>query len=125
MRANTKKPPRVICLHKPAGEIVSHDAIPAAARVFARLPSCAPAKWLSIDRLRPEYEGLLISPSGDMANRIMHPRYGTEREYAVRVLGEMDRRSASRWLTVSNSRMVWRHSARSIIRGDGSNRWYR
>lgn len=90
-RPNAKKPPRVILYHKPAGEIVSHDDPGGRASVFARLPKLRTGKWLSVGRLDLNTEGLLIfTTSGDMANRIMHPRYGTEREYAVRVLGEMD-----------------------------------
>ena len=81
----------MILYHKPAGEIVSHDDPGGRASVFARLPKLRTGKWLSVGRLDLNTEGLLIfTTSGDMANRIMHPRYGTEREYAVRVLGEMD-----------------------------------
>ncbi|CCN20653.1 conserved hypothetical protein [Bordetella bronchiseptica MO211] len=79
-RPNAKKPPRVILYHKPAGEIVSHDDPGGRASVFARLPKLRTGKWLSVGRLDLNTEGLLIfTTSGDMANRIMHPRYGTER----------------------------------------------
>ncbi|HCN71396.1 MAG TPA: 23S rRNA pseudouridylate synthase B, partial [Pusillimonas sp.] len=57
----------------------------------ARLPKMKVGKWLSVGRLDLNTEGLLIlTTSGDLANRFMHPRYGAEREYAVRVLGELD-----------------------------------
>src|SRR5690606_1641909 len=89
-RPNRKKPPRVILYHKPAGEIVSHDDPDGRANVFARLPKLKVGKWLSVGRLDLKTEGLLIlTTSGDIANRLMHPRYGAEREYAVRVLGEL------------------------------------
>ncbi|MFY3079545.1 23S rRNA pseudouridine(2605) synthase RluB [Achromobacter xylosoxidans] len=127
MRANTKKPPRVILYHKPAGEIVSHDDPGGRASVFARLPKLRTGKWLSVGRLDLNTEGLLIfTTSGDMANRIMHPRYGTEREYAVRVLGEMD--EAQRQSLVDGIELedgVAAFGALDYLGGDGSNRWYR
>lgn len=127
MRTNTKKPPRVILYHKPAGEIVSHDDPGGRASVFARLPKLRTGKWLSVGRLDLNTEGLLIfTTSGDMANRIMHPRYGTEREYAVRVLGEMD--EAQRQSLVDGIELedgVAAFGALDYLGGDGSNRWYR
>ncbi|MNX87870.1 Ribosomal large subunit pseudouridine synthase B [compost metagenome] len=127
MRTNTKKPPRVILYHKPAGEIVSHDDPAGRASVFARLPKLRTGKWLSVGRLDLNTEGLLIfTTSGDMANRIMHPRYGTEREYAVRVLGEMD--EAQRQSLVDGIELedgVAAFGALDYLGGDGSNRWYR
>ncbi|CUJ07119.1 MULTISPECIES: pseudouridine synthase [Achromobacter] len=127
MRVNTKKPPRVILYHKPAGEIVSHDDPAGRASVFARLPKLRTGKWLSVGRLDLNTEGLLIfTTSGDMANRIMHPRYGTEREYAVRVLGEMD--EAQRQSLVDGIELedgLAAFGALDYLGGDGSNRWYR
>ncbi|WP_286893057.1 pseudouridine synthase [Achromobacter sp. UBA2119] len=127
MRTNTKKPPRVILYHKPAGEIVSHDDPGGRASVFARLPKLRTGKWLSAGRLDLNTEGLLIfTTSGDMANRIMHPRYGTEREYAVRVLGEMD--EAQRQSLVDGIELedgLAAFGALDYLGGDGSNRWYR
>lgn len=127
MRVNTKKPPRVILYHKPAGEIVSHDDPGGRASVFARLPKLRTGKWLSVGRLDLNTEGLLIfTTSGDMANRIMHPRYGTEREYAVRVLGEMDeaqRQSLVDGIELDDGMAAF--GALDYLGGDGSNRWYR
>ncbi|MGY6273253.1 23S rRNA pseudouridine(2605) synthase RluB [Achromobacter denitrificans] len=127
MRTNTKKPPRVILYHKPAGEIVSHDDPGGRASVFARLPKLRTGKWLSVGRLDLNTEGLLIfTTSGDMANRIMHPRYGTEREYAVRVLGEMDeaqRQSLVDGIELDDGQAAF--GSLDYLGGDGSNRWYR
>ncbi|WP_459614663.1 23S rRNA pseudouridine(2605) synthase RluB [Bordetella sp. 2513F-2] len=126
-RPNAKKPPRVILYHKPAGEIVSHDDPGGRASVFARLPKLRTGKWLSVGRLDLNTEGLLIfTTSGDMANRIMHPRYGTEREYAVRVLGEMDedqRRSLVEGIELEDGKAAF--GALDYLGGEGSNRWYR
>ncbi|SUV68234.1 ribosomal large subunit pseudouridine synthase B [Bordetella avium] len=126
-RPNAKKPPRVILYHKPAGEIVSHDDPNGRANVFTRLPKLRTGKWLSVGRLDLNTEGLLIfTTSGDMANRIMHPRYGTEREYAVRVLGEMDeaqRTSLVEGIDLDDGKAAF--GSFDYLGGDGSNRWYR
>lgn len=126
-RINTRKPPRVILYHKPAGEIVSHDDPGGRASVFARLPKLRTGKWLSIGRLDLNTEGLLIfTTSGDMANRIMHPRYGSEREYAVRVLGEMDeaqRTSLVEGIELEDGKASF--GTLDYLGGEGSNRWYR
>jgi len=127
MRPNATRAPRVIIYHKPAGEIVSHDDPGGRASVFSRLPRLRTGKWLSVGRLDLNTEGLLIfTTSGEMANRIMHPRYGTEREYAVRVLGEMDeaqRRSLVEGIELDDGTAAF--GSLDYIGGDGSNRWYR
>jgi len=126
-RTNTRKPPRVILYHKPAGEIVSHDDPGGRANVFARLPHLKVGKWLSIGRLDLNTEGLLIlTTSGDLSNRLLHPRYGNEREYAVRVLGELGPEQRQ---TLVDGVMLEDGPASfgmvEFIGGEGSNRWYR
>nr|WP_245153596.1 pseudouridine synthase [Allopusillimonas ginsengisoli] len=126
-RPNAKKPPRIILYHKPAGEIVSHDDPEGRATVFARLPKMRMGKWLSVGRLDLNTEGLLIlTTSGDLANRLMHPRYGAEREYAVRVLGELgDDQKASLLKGVQLEDGMASFGSLDYLGGEGSNRWYR
>jgi 23S rRNA pseudouridine2605 synthase len=82
--------PQVLIYHKPEGEIVSQDDPEGRASVFDKLPKIKQGKWIAIGRLDMNTSGLLIfTNSGDLANHFMHPRYEVEREYAVRIFGEL------------------------------------
>ena len=82
--------PQVLLYHKPEGEIVSQDDPEKRATVFEKLPRIRNGKWIAIGRLDMNTSGLLIfTTSGELANRFMHPRYEVEREYAVRIFGEL------------------------------------
>src|SRR5688572_16469064 len=83
-------PARVIAYHKPVGEVVTHDDPQNRPTVFRKLPKLPQGKWQSVGRLDLNTEGLLLfTSSGELANKLMHPRFGLEREYAVRVLGAL------------------------------------
>ena len=126
-RRIASRPPRVLLYHKPAGEIVSHDDPESRPSVFAKLPVPQGAKWLAIGRLDFNTEGLLIfTTSGDLANRLAHPRYGFEREYAVRILGELDDAARTRLTDgVVLGDGPARFSSIEFAGGEGANRWYR
>ncbi|WHZ11594.1 MAG: LSU rRNA pseudouridine(2605) synthase [Burkholderiaceae bacterium] len=119
--------PRVIAYHKPVGEVVTHDDPQNRPTVFRRLPRLAQGKWQSVGRLDLNTEGLLLfTNSGELANRMMHPRFGLEREYAVRVLGALSNEEKQRLLDgVPLDDGVAKFGAIEDGGGEGSNCWYR
>ena len=120
-------PPRIIAYHKPAGEVVTQDDPEHRPTVFRRLPRLQQGKWQSVGRLDLNTEGLLLfTNSGELANQLMHPRFGVEREYAVRVMGRLDESSKSQLLEGVNIDGQTA-SFRSIEDGggEGTNHWYR
>jgi 23S rRNA pseudouridine2605 synthase len=126
-RRVSKKPPRVLVYHKPAGEIVSMDDPDGRPSVFDRLPTMKAGKWLAVGRLDFNTEGLLLfTTSGDLANRLMHPRYGIDREYAVRTLGELEEGMRQKLLAgVELEDGVAQFSKIADGGGEGINKWYR
>lgn len=126
-RKVVQRPPRVMLYHKPTGEIVSQDDPEGRPTVFQSIPMLKGARWVAIGRLDFNTEGLLIfTNSGDLANRMMHPRYGMEREYAVRLLGELTPEQQKQLLEgVPLEDGPASFTALEEAGGEGVNRWYR
>jgi 23S rRNA pseudouridine2605 synthase len=126
-RKVSSKPPRVLVYHKPAGEIVSHDDPEGRPSVFDRLPTMKAGKWLAVGRLDFNTEGLLLfTTSGDLANRLMHPRYNIDREYAVRTLGELEEGMRQKLLAgVELEDGLANFTKIADGGGEGINKWYR
>jgi 23S rRNA pseudouridine2605 synthase len=120
-------PARVIAYHKPAGEIVSHDDPQNRPSVFRKLPRLQNGKWQSVGRLDLNTEGLLLfTSSGELANQLMHPRFGLEREYAVRVLGALSKDEKQKLLDgVMLEDGPAQFGSIEDGGGEGSNCWYR
>lgn len=118
--------PQVLIYHKPEGEIVSQDDPEGRATVFDKLPKIKQGKWIAIGRLDMNTSGLLIfTNSGELANRFMHPRYEVEREYAVRIFGEL---TEGQMLTLTQGIELEDGPAAfdsiSPQGGEGANHWY-
>ena len=119
--------PRVIIYHKPEGEIVSRDDPEHRPTVFTSLPRMSGGRWVAVGRLDFNTSGLLLfTTSGDLANRLMHPRYNLVREYAVRVLGELPEGAKEQLLAgVELDDGVAQFATFEEAGGEGANRWYR
>ncbi len=120
-------PARVIAYHKPVGEVVTNDDPQNRPTVFRKLPKLHQGKWQSVGRLDLNTEGLLLfTSSGELANQLMHPRFGLEREYAVRVLGALSNEEKQKLL--EGVRLDDGMAAFGSIEdggGEGANTWYR
>lgn len=120
-------PARVIAYHKPTGEVVTHDDPQNRPTVFRRLPKLYQGKWQSVGRLDLNTEGLLLfTSSGSLANQLMHPRFGLEREYAVRVLGALTKEEKQKLLDgVNLDDGQAQFGSIEDGGGEGANCWYR
>nr|WP_245606885.1 pseudouridine synthase [Simplicispira psychrophila] len=120
-------PARVIAYHKPVGEVVTNDDPQNRPTVFRKLPRQVQGKWQSVGRLDLNTEGLLLfTSSGELANKLMHPRFGLEREYAVRVLGALSNEEKTRLLDgVQLDDGFASFGSIEDGGGEGSNCWYR
>lgn len=119
--------PRVILYHKPEGEIVSRDDPNRRPTVFTSLPRMSGGRWVAVGRLDFNTSGLLLfTTSGDLANRLMHPRYQLVREYAVRILGELPEGAQQKLLDgIELDDGTAQFSTFQEAGGDGANHWYR
>jgi len=121
-----KELPKVLIYHKQEGEIVSRDDPEGRPTVFTNLPRLKGQRWISVGRLDFNTEGLLIfTTSGELANQLSHPRYEVEREYAVRVLGDLTQEQMD---TLTSGAELEDGTAyvESIFQagGEGANQWY-
>ncbi|MEQ1743168.1 MAG: 23S rRNA pseudouridine(2605) synthase RluB [Candidatus Nitrotoga sp.] len=128
IRTSNNNLPRVLLYHKQEGEIVSRDDPEKRANVFDKLPKLRGMKWIAIGRLDFNTSGLLIfTTSGDLANRLMHPRFEVEREYAVRVQGSMTdeqmEQMVKEGITLEDGPVKFERLTDEG--GEGYNHWYR
>jgi len=116
---------RVLLYHKPLGELVTRKDPQGRATVFGGLP---PGRWIAVGRLDLNSSGLLLlTDSGELANRLMHPRYGLEREYEARIRGALRPDEKERLLQGIPLEGVAARFERieELKGGEGANRWYR
>jgi 23S rRNA pseudouridine2605 synthase len=121
----TAAAPRVLLYHKPVGELVTRSDPEGRRTVFDSLPG---GRWIAVGRLDLNSSGLLLlTDSGELANRLMHPRYGLEREYAARIRGELQPGEKKQLLEgiVLDGEPARFERIETYREGEGSNRWYR
>ncbi len=119
-------PLKVIIYHKPVGEICTRNDPEKRATIYDNLPKLRGGRWVAVGRLDVNTSGLLLlTTSGELANKLMHPSSGIEREYAVRVLGEVGRdmlKSMREGVELDDGKAAF-DSIRDAG-GQGANHWY-
>ncbi|MEQ1636485.1 MAG: 23S rRNA pseudouridine(2605) synthase RluB [Methylococcales bacterium] len=120
------QPTRVIVYHKPTGEVVSRKDPQGRPLVFNKLPKLLVGRWISVGRLDINTSGLLLlTNNGELANRLMHPSSIIDREYAVRILGEVsDEVLAQLKQGIELEDGSAKFSDIQHYGGEGSNKWY-
>ena len=117
----------MLIYHKPEGELVTRSDPEGRPTVFDRLPA---GRWIAVGRLDINSAGLLVfTEDGELANRLMHPRYGVEREYAVRVQGTLGERELERLrggVELDDGHAAFERIEPADPRSrESANRWYR
>ena len=117
---------RVIVYHKPVGEVCTRDDPEGRKTIFSNLPKLRTGRWISVGRLDLNTSGLLLlTTDGELANKLMHPSSEIEREYAVRVLGEVTPEIIKQLIT--NVTLEDGDAHFSEVKesgGEGANHWY-
>lgn len=118
--------PRVLVYNKPDNEICSRHDPEGRPSVFDNLPPIKHGRWVAVGRLDFNTSGLLMfTNDGELANRLMHPSSNIDREYAVRILGNVTDEMIQTLLKgVEIEGQVCRFTDVQFFAGEGRNRWY-
>ena len=117
---------KVLIYHKPTGEVVTRNDPQRRPTVFANLPDLQVGRWISVGRLDINTSGLLLlTNNGELANKLMHPSAEVEREYAVRILGDVPESTLERLKQgVELEDGIAHFDYISYTGGEGANKWY-
>lgn len=117
---------RILLYYKPVGEISSRKDPKHSRTVFDHLPHLKQGRWIQVGRLDINTSGLLIfTNNGELANRLMHPKYEIEREYAVRVYGQVSPDVIAALLKgVPFDEGIAKFKTIDFRGGEGMNSWY-
>lgn len=120
------QPTRVLAYNKPVGEVVTRRDPEGRPVIFTQLPRLQVGRWIAVGRLDINTSGLLlVTNNGELANRLMHPSRQVEREYAVRILGEVDDAMIERLKAgVELDDGPAHFEDVSFYAGEGANRWF-
>lgn len=117
---------KIICYHKQIGEVSTRADPEGRPTVFDNLPVLKHGRWIAVGRLDTNTAGLLLfTTDGELAHRLMHPKYQFEREYAVRVLGEVSEQALQNMLagvTLDDGQAKFKQIVEAG--GAGANHWY-
>ena len=117
---------RVLLYHKAVGEVVTRNDPEGRPTIFSHLPKLETARWIAVGRLDINTSGLLlVTNNGEIANRLMHPSTQVEREYAVRILGNVNEATLELLKTgveLEDGRAKF--DELHFYGGDGANKWY-
>ena len=117
---------RVLLYHKPEGEICTRNDPEGRRTIFESLPIIRNSRWICVGRLDFNTSGLLlITNDGELANNLMHPSSQIEREYAVRVRGDIDAsvlKKLTKGVMLEDGMAHFEHIVEAG--GTGTNHWY-
>ncbi|MBX2849480.1 MAG: rRNA pseudouridine synthase [Acidiferrobacterales bacterium] len=130
LRTKESEQIKVLIYHKPEGQICSRKDPKGRPTIFDELPAIPNGRWVSVGRLDINTSGLiLLTNNGELANRLMHPSTGVEREYLARIRGlaseETIKKLTSKGVMIDGKAAYFERVTPADLAEEGTNHWYR